>query len=123
MLSEKKRLNTDVWQQVAQQLELWTWSGGGGAEGRSLSQSAQRDFRQISRRFHSQLCERVTAASNMRIAVLGATGQTGQYLVNQALQQGHVVTAVVRNPGKLTTAHDNLKVNGSCLHVAQQRSC
>ncbi|XP_018587044.1 uncharacterized protein LOC108921811 [Scleropages formosus] len=46
----------------------------------------------------------------MRIAVLGATGQTGQYLVNQALQQGHVVTAVVRNPGKLTTAHDNLKV-------------
>lgn len=46
----------------------------------------------------------------MRIAVLGATGQTGQYLVNQALQQGHVVTAIVRNPGKLTVHHDNLKV-------------
>lgn len=47
----------------------------------------------------------------MKIAVLGATGQTGQHLVNQALQQGHSVTAVVRNPGKLTITHENLKVN------------
>ncbi|XP_073321501.1 flavin reductase (NADPH)-like [Pagrus major] len=46
----------------------------------------------------------------MKIAVLGATGQTGQYLVNQALQQGHTVTAIVRNPGKLTVHHGNLKV-------------
>lgn len=46
----------------------------------------------------------------MKIAVLGATGQTGQYLVQQALEQGHSVTAVVRNPAKLTVQHDNLKV-------------
>uniref|UniRef100_A0A8C7GS38 Flavin reductase (NADPH) n=1 Tax=Oncorhynchus kisutch TaxID=8019 RepID=A0A8C7GS38_ONCKI len=46
----------------------------------------------------------------MKIAVLGATGQTGQYLVNQALQQGHSVTAIVRNPGKLTVQHEKLKV-------------
>lgn len=46
----------------------------------------------------------------MKIAVLGATGQTGQQLVQQALQQGHSVTAVVRNPAKLTVQHDNLKV-------------
>lgn len=46
----------------------------------------------------------------MKITVLGATGQTGQHLVNQALQQGHTVTAVVRNPGKITAHHDNLKV-------------
>lgn len=46
----------------------------------------------------------------MKIVVLGATGQTGQHLVNQALQQGHSVTAVVRNPGKMTVSHDNLKV-------------
>lgn len=46
----------------------------------------------------------------MKIAVLGATGQTGQYLVSQALQSGHTVTAVVRDPGKITEKHDNLKV-------------
>ncbi|XP_028834230.1 uncharacterized protein LOC114789220 isoform X2 [Denticeps clupeoides] len=46
----------------------------------------------------------------MRIVVLGATGQTGQYLVNQALHQGHVVTAVARNPGKMTVMHDKLQV-------------
>ncbi|CAL8348152.1 unnamed protein product [Lota lota] len=46
----------------------------------------------------------------MKIAVLGATGQTGQYLVSQALQSGHVVTAVVRNPGKITEKHENLRV-------------
>ncbi|XP_021180192.2 flavin reductase (NADPH) [Fundulus heteroclitus] len=46
----------------------------------------------------------------MKIALLGATGQTGQYLVKQALEQGHTVTAVVRNPAKLTVHHNNLKV-------------
>lgn len=46
----------------------------------------------------------------MKITILGATGQTGQHLVNQALQQGHTVTAVVRNPGKIAVHHDNLKV-------------
>lgn len=52
----------------------------------------------------------VCQSLRMKVAVLGATGQTGQYLVNQALQQGHTVTAIVRNPGKLTIHHDNLKV-------------
>ncbi|KAG5285674.1 hypothetical protein AALO_G00006110 [Alosa alosa] len=46
----------------------------------------------------------------MKLVVLGGTGQTGQHLVNQALQQGHTVTAVVRNPGKMTVSHENLKV-------------
>lgn len=46
----------------------------------------------------------------MKITILGATGQTGQHLVNLALQQGHTVTAVVRNPGKIAVHHDNLKV-------------
>ncbi|XP_069043499.1 flavin reductase (NADPH)-like [Lepisosteus oculatus] len=46
----------------------------------------------------------------MRLAVLGATGQTGQQLVTQALQQGHTVTAIVRNLTKLTVEHQNLKV-------------
>lgn len=47
----------------------------------------------------------------MKIAVLGATGQTGQQLVNQALQQGHIITAIVRNPAKLIINHENLKVH------------
>lgn len=55
-----------------------------------------------------ELCVRVRP--RMKIAVLGATGQTGLYLVHQALQQGHTVTAVIRNPRKLTVHHDNLKV-------------
>ncbi|XP_067894811.1 flavin reductase (NADPH)-like isoform X2 [Heterodontus francisci] len=46
----------------------------------------------------------------MKLSVLGATGQTGQFLVRQALEQGHVVKAVVRTPSKLTIQHDNLKV-------------
>lgn len=46
----------------------------------------------------------------MKIVILGGTGQTGQHLVNQALHQGHSVTAVVRNPGKMTVTHENLKV-------------
>ncbi|KAM7391243.1 hypothetical protein PAMP_021943 [Pampus punctatissimus] len=59
----------------------------------------------------------------MKIAVLGATGQTGQYLVNQALQQGHMVTAIVRNPGKLAVHHENLKVvEGNIFSVDSLKS-
>ncbi|XP_053319081.1 flavin reductase (NADPH)-like [Spea bombifrons] len=46
----------------------------------------------------------------MKLAILGATGQTGLFLVNQALQQGHEVTALVRNVSKITIQHENLKV-------------
>ena len=34
----------------------------------------------------------------MRITMLGATGGTGRQLVSQALQRGHQVDAVVRDP-------------------------
>jgi putative NADH-flavin reductase len=37
----------------------------------------------------------------MRITVFGATGGTGRQLVRQALDTGHVVTAVVRDPARL----------------------
>eukprot|EP00095_Tigriopus_kingsejongensis_P009469 maker-scaffold322_size207131-snap-gene-0.10 protein:Tk09469 transcript:maker-scaffold322_size207131-snap-gene-0.10-mRNA-1 annotation:"flavin reductase -like" len=46
----------------------------------------------------------------MKIAVLGATGQTGICVVNQALKKGHVVKAIVRNPDKLKVSHANLEV-------------
>ena len=47
----------------------------------------------------------------MNIAVLGATGPTGIQLIRQALDIGHKVTAVVRDPSKITFTHDNLKVS------------
>ncbi len=37
----------------------------------------------------------------MRIAVLGATGQTGRQLVRQALARGHEVVALARDPRRL----------------------
>ncbi|UOQ59722.1 NAD(P)H-binding protein [Leucobacter rhizosphaerae] len=46
----------------------------------------------------------------MRIAVLGATGATGQEIVRQALFQGHQVTALVRRPEALDVTHDALSV-------------
>ncbi len=38
----------------------------------------------------------------MKIAIFGATGGTGKELVSQALEQGHEITALVRNPQKLS---------------------
>ena len=46
----------------------------------------------------------------MKLLVLGATGGTGSRLVEQALQQGHVVTAFARDPAKIHLKHDNLRV-------------
>jgi uncharacterized protein YbjT (DUF2867 family) len=46
----------------------------------------------------------------MRVLVLGATGATGRHLVEQALAQGHHVTALVRNPAKLHRRSPNLTV-------------
>jgi putative NADH-flavin reductase len=37
----------------------------------------------------------------LRIVVLGASGALGSHVVRQALQAGHTVTAIVRNPAKL----------------------
>jgi len=46
----------------------------------------------------------------MRLFVLGATGPTGLQIVQQALAQGHQVTAFVRDPAKLPFTDKNLKV-------------
>ena len=46
----------------------------------------------------------------MNIVIFGATGGTGQEIVKQALEQGHTVTAFVRNPAKLEHKHTNLKI-------------
>ncbi len=37
----------------------------------------------------------------MKVALLGATGFVGSALLKEALDRGHVVTAIVRHPEKL----------------------
>jgi putative NADH-flavin reductase len=46
----------------------------------------------------------------VKVLIFGATGGTGRRLVQQALQQGHVVTAFARDPRKIHLAHDDLRV-------------
>jgi putative NADH-flavin reductase len=46
----------------------------------------------------------------MRFTVFGATGGTGRQLVRQALDAGHDVTAVVRDPARLPVQHERLDV-------------
>jgi len=46
----------------------------------------------------------------MKVLVFGATGGTGRALVEQALEQGHNVTAFARNPRKVKFAHERLTV-------------
>ncbi|MGW8379193.1 SDR family oxidoreductase [Streptomyces sp. ODS28] len=46
----------------------------------------------------------------MRYTVFGATGGTGKELVRQALDAGHQVTAVVRDPARLPVRHERLDV-------------
>jgi len=46
----------------------------------------------------------------MNLIIVGSTGGTGRCLVEQALEQGHTVTAFARNPAKITIQHPNLSV-------------
>jgi putative NADH-flavin reductase len=46
----------------------------------------------------------------VNIIIFGASGATGHQLVKQALAQGHVVTAFVRNAQRLKIRHPHLKV-------------
>ena len=48
---------------------------------------------------------------SMKLAVIAATGRIGEGLTQEALDQGHHVTALVRTPEKLTIKHDNLTVS------------
>lgn len=54
----------------------------------------------------AQHAERTT----MKILIFGATGTIGRELVQQALDQGYVVTAFARNPAKVEADHPNLSV-------------
>jgi uncharacterized protein YbjT (DUF2867 family) len=67
--------------------------------------------------------DRPAADGPTRVLVIGATGGTGRELVQQALAQGHQVTAFVRNPAKLQMEHANLRiVKGDVLDYATVES-
>lgn len=55
----------------------------------------------------------------MKLAVFGATGRTGKPLVAAALERGHEVRALARDPAKLDVSQDNLLViRGDALNAA-----
>lgn len=47
---------------------------------------------------------------HMKLLVIGATRGIGRRLVEMALDEGHKVTALVRDPGRLPLSHDRLEV-------------
>ena len=53
------------------------------------------------------------------IVIYGATGEVGSHVVQEALDRGHRVTAVSRNPAQVVMQHDNLSVvKGDLLDTA-----
>ncbi len=60
----------------------------------------------------------------MKLLIFGATGGTGQELVKQALEQGHNISAFVRNPARMEDIqHSNLDiVRGDVLDPAAVES-
>ncbi len=48
--------------------------------------------------------------AGMDVTVFGATGKIGHLVVEQLLEAGHHVRALVRSPGKLTVEDDHLEV-------------
>jgi uncharacterized protein len=55
----------------------------------------------------------------MRVTVLGATGGTGRHLVTQALERGHQVDAVVRDPARAALpASPRLTIHRGDVHDA-----
>lgn len=46
----------------------------------------------------------------MKIAIFGSTGGTGKEIVKQALEQGHEITALVRDPQKLSSSDKRVSI-------------
>jgi putative NADH-flavin reductase len=46
----------------------------------------------------------------MKLAIFGATGKTGQHLMRLALEEGHEVTVLARDPSKIAKQHERLTV-------------
>jgi putative NADH-flavin reductase len=46
----------------------------------------------------------------MRLAIFGATGGTGLELTRQALEKGHSVRVLLRNPNRMPLSNDNMRI-------------
>ena len=56
----------------------------------------------------------------MKIALIGASGMIGSRILQEALDRGHWVTAIVRHPEKIETQHEHLTVaKGDALNEAE----
>lgn len=55
----------------------------------------------------------------MNLVIFGATGTIGRQVVQQALAQGHTVTAFARNPAKLDVQHPRLRISQGDVMDAQ----
>ena len=47
-------------------------------------------------------------SASLKILVYGATGKIGTHVVDEALQRGHIVTAVSRDPSRIKKRHQHL---------------
>ena len=53
----------------------------------------------------------------MKIAVFGVTGPSGLQVVKEALERGHEVTAIVRNPAKMTESVPRRETQGMVICI------
>jgi uncharacterized protein len=61
-----------------------------------------------------------SAAEQLKIAVIGGNGMFGQRIVREALDRGHHVTAIVRDPSRVDATHERLQLRqGDVLDRAQ----
>lgn len=58
----------------------------------------------------------------MRILIIGGNGQTGRLVLDEALQRGHKVTALVRNPSSLPAKEGLTIVKGTPVDPANVES-
>lgn len=54
----------------------------------------------------------------MKLLVLGASGRTGQHIVEQGLAKGHQITALVRDPNKITPRDGLTLIKGTPTSAA-----
>jgi uncharacterized protein len=66
------------------------------------------------------LVNSAAAAEQLRIAVIGGNGMIGQRIVREALDRGHRVTVIVRDPSRVDATHERLQLRqGDVLENAQ----